>query len=174
MTAASPTFRQSSASAEEIAAHLRRCDEDFVPRLSGRLDIAAYADKVAGNAVTFEAWSHGRLVGLVAAYLNDRARRAGFVTNVSVEAPFMGRGIGATLFGACLARARTDGFARLTLEVDADNRRAIRFYEKFGFVVQNAGQNAGQKTGQESGDDTLTMSLGLDPSRPEARTGGTR
>lgn len=166
MTAALPTFRQSSASAEEIAAHLRRCDENFVPRLSGRLDIAAYADKIAGSAVTFEAWTDGRLVGLVAAYLNDPARQAGFVTNVSVEAPFMGRGVGAALLDACLARARTDGFERLTLEVDGDNRRAIRFYEKFGFVIQ--------KAELETGDDTLTMSLGLDLSRPEARTGGTR
>ena len=43
-----------------------------------------------------------------------------------------GRGIGAELLEALLARAREDGHASLTLAVDRGNP-AIRLYERFGF-----------------------------------------
>ena len=43
-------YRIGRASETEIAAHLRACDGSFVPPLSGRVDVAEYAGKIAGNA----------------------------------------------------------------------------------------------------------------------------
>jgi hypothetical protein len=61
-------YLSNNASEAQIAGHLSRCDADFVPSLSGRVDINDYAKKIVNKAMRFEAWSGGELVGLVAAY----------------------------------------------------------------------------------------------------------
>jgi len=68
-------YLSNKASEVEIAEHLSRCEADFVPPLSGRLEINDYAKKIASKAMRFEAWSDGRLVGLVAGYCNDQEKR---------------------------------------------------------------------------------------------------
>ena len=77
-------IHRNRASAAEIDAHLRACDDSFAPALSRRVDIDAYASKIAARAERFEAWANDRLVGLLAAYCNDPERRVAFVTSVSV------------------------------------------------------------------------------------------
>ena len=122
-----------AASDAAIEAHLRRCDADFVPRLSERLDIEGYAAKIRAKAATFEAWSGDDLVGLVAAYLNDPGGEEGFVTSVSVEARFQGTGIGDALMHNCIRLARDRGLRRIGLEVHASNARAVVLYRRHGF-----------------------------------------
>lgn len=161
MTEADLRFLESTASAAAVSAHLKACDAAFVPKLSERLDIDAYAEKIVRNAVTFEAWQEDLLVGLVAAYINDPVRQTGYVTNVTVEPVLMGRHVAATLFESCLARARGDGFETIALEVGQENQRAIRFYEKFGFRIL-----AKKAT-------KLEMSLNL-RQQPKASNGGSR
>jgi ribosomal protein S18 acetylase RimI-like enzyme len=127
-----------AATAAAIGVHLRRCDESFVPPLGQRLAIDDYAAKIRVNAVTFEAWSGGDLVGLVAAYLNQPEREQGFVTSVSVAAPFQGVGIASTLMQNCIRFAEEHGFRRIGLEVHASSRRAIALYRRRGFEVSGS------------------------------------
>jgi len=117
----------------QIADHLSKCDADFVPALSERVDIGQYAAKIRSKATRFEAWSGGVLVGLVAAYLNDSRERVGYVTTVSVLRDWTGQGIGARLIGQCIDHARASGMRRIDLEVGRDNAPAIRMYERSGF-----------------------------------------
>lgn len=162
MTPKDIIFRDSTTTAPEVSAHLWACDEAFDPKLSDRLDIETYAEKIVQNAVTFEAWDEGRLVGLVAAYINDPERQNSYVTHVCVVPDLAGQGIAATLIEACLAKARRDRFAEMTLEVGRENLRAIGLYEKFGFRVQ------------DDKDGILKMGLKLFDPQPTALTGGTR
>ena len=132
-------YRTGSAVAAQIVEHLQRCDSDFIPPLSGRVDIAAYARKVAENAVTFEAWTNGALVGLVAAYCNDSVTKLAHITSVSVLSAQTGHGIGGELLDRCLAYARASGMEQVSLEVGSENARAIRMYEARGFVTRVVG-----------------------------------
>jgi len=77
-------FTSSQASEVEIAEHLAHCDADFLPPLSSRVEIVDYARKIVAQAARFEAWSGGRLVGLVAMYCNDQERQIAYITSVSV------------------------------------------------------------------------------------------
>jgi ribosomal protein S18 acetylase RimI-like enzyme len=129
-------FREKTARLQDVQAHLEECDANFSAPLRHRIDIADYAGKICANAVTFEAWSGRTLVGLVAAYLNDRASRIGYITNVSVVREFMGHGIATALLGRCLGRARQEGMIAVRLEVRADSHDAIRAYLKSGFAEQ--------------------------------------
>jgi len=128
------TFCSNRASEAQIAEHLSRCDESFVPPLSDRVEIADYAHKIACMAMRFEAWDSG-LVGLLAVYCNDRERGVAYVTSVSVLQEWRGRGIAASLVDRCIAHARAEGFRHVELEVDAENASAVRLYEHKGFSI---------------------------------------
>lgn len=162
MTAARIRFAEATAGLEQIAQHLSACDQNFVPPLTARLDLASYAAKIAEKAVTFEAWREMQLVGLVAVYLNDPDGREAFVTSVSVVAAISGRGIGAALLGSALDAARERGFQRMNLEVHKDNRHAIAFYRRFGFLAFDG----------ERDDGHITMYLPLAPGEAVALSGG--
>ena len=54
---------------------------------------------------------------------------------VSIDEAFWGLGIGRALLEACTECAKKAGYAQLELNAAAENDRAIRMYEKAGFVV---------------------------------------
>lgn len=122
----------------QLVRHLTDCDADFVPPLSERVGIEDYAGKLSGKATRFEAWSGDELVGLVAAYCNDRERCVAFITSVSVLKGWQGRGIAASLVQQCIAHAKASGMRRISLQVASDNLPAIGLYEKCGFVAGEA------------------------------------
>ena len=134
-------FSDGRADATQICGHLQACDAMFIPRLSERVAIAGYAEKLAARARRFEAWDGGELVGLVAAYCNAPDRRQAFITSVSVLPKAQGRGIASQLMDRCIAAVRDAGFARLELEVGAKNESAIALYGKHGLrlVAENGG-----------------------------------
>jgi ribosomal protein S18 acetylase RimI-like enzyme len=126
-------YRSDTATTGDVHAHLTRCDADFTPPLSSRLDLGDYAAKLAERAARFEAWDGGQLVGLVAAYVTPGAPEA-FISNVSVVSELRGQGVAAALVAGCIYRARESGAATIKLEVATADRSAGRFYEKLGFA----------------------------------------
>lgn len=133
-------YLANKASEAEIAEHLLRCDANFVPPLSGRVDIKEYAQKIASKATRFEAWSNGMMVGLVAAYCNDQEKRIVYITSVSVLREWTGNRIAVRLMSQCIENAIALKMRQISLEVAEDNTPAIKLYEKSGFV---AGKNNG-------------------------------
>ena len=86
-------YTVNQASAQLIAEHLLRCDADFIPQLSSRVEISSYSQKIASKATRWEAWSDGTLVGLVAAYCNNSESGTAYISTVSVLPEWTGRGI---------------------------------------------------------------------------------
>lgn len=121
------------APADEIARHLRECSDSFAPPLAGRVDIAAYAEKIASKAVRFEAWdAQLGLVGLVAVY--DNPGLDVFVTNVSVAPLCRGTGLAQRLLQGCFDRMDIPRARRYRLEVNQRSEAAVRLYTRMGFV----------------------------------------
>lgn len=131
-----PRYCIDGAGAQDITRHLAACDASFHPRLSARVDLADYARKLAQNATRFEAWSDGRLIGLVAVYCNAADRGTAFVSNVSVDPEHRGQGIARLLMQTCIAHLRDLTFKRLSLEADPAALPAMRLYEALGFVPE--------------------------------------
>lgn len=147
-------YLSNKASEAEVAEHLLRCDADFVPPLSGRVEIKDYAEKIASKATRFEAWSGGIPVGLVAVYCNDQENRIAYITSVSVLKDWTRKGIAAGLVGQCIEHAKVSGMRQISLAVAANNTPAIKLYEKSGFIVSKAngpfvGMNLYLKSGEE-------------------------
>lgn len=135
MKAAGTVVERNRAGAAEVRAHLRACDASFVPTLSQRVELDAYAEKIVSCAERFEAWSGERLTALVAAYCNDPERRTAFVTSISVLPSYQGFGLASRLLRASVEHIRQAGFARLELEVDVRNTAALALYRRNGFAV---------------------------------------
>jgi ribosomal protein S18 acetylase RimI-like enzyme len=131
-------FCLNRATVTQIAAHLRACDDTFVPPLSERVDIDDYSYKIANKAERFEVWIDGDLIGLVAAYCNDSEGDLAFITSVSVLMGWQGQGLASRLVAHCIDHVRGLGFARIELEVNELNRAALSLYEKHGFSANRA------------------------------------
>lgn len=131
-------YLSNKATRAEIAEHLKRCDANFVPPLSGRVEIDAYAQKIAGKTTRFEAWLGDTLIGLVAAYCNDQENRIAYITSVSVLKAWTSKGIATRLVNQCVEYAKVAGMRQVSLEVGSGDTPAIKLYEKSGFVAGNA------------------------------------
>ena len=131
-----PRLVDGRANAAGISAHLRRCDKSFVPALSSRVDIEAYADKLVTKAARLEAWDHGRIAGL-AAYYVDAPAGVAFLSNLSVDPTWQRRGLAHALLVEAIARARALGLADFELEVGADNHAAKELYKQCGFRLRS-------------------------------------
>jgi ribosomal protein S18 acetylase RimI-like enzyme len=129
------SFRTGSASLEQVTALLRRTDASFVPPLSSRVDLIAYARKIVSHAVRLEAWHGAEPVALLAMYCNDPGSGTAYITSISVESAFARRGIASALLAAGMAHARGAGMRAIALEVDANNKAARRLYETHGFAA---------------------------------------
>jgi ribosomal protein S18 acetylase RimI-like enzyme len=136
----SVAYLTNEATAEQIAEHLACCDAYFVPLLSARVEIVDYAQKIASKAIRFEAWSDNKLVGLAAAYGNDRERRIAYITSVSTLPEWSRRGIATQLVLRAVDCARLRRMRRISLDVASDQRSAMHLYEKCGF---SAGETNG-------------------------------
>ena len=100
----------------------REEEEAYLRAQSGSSDNAQYLAKV-----------NGEIIGT--ASLNRRPNRMAHrgVFGISMKKAWWGCGAASALMEAILAFARENNFEQLNLEVRADNARAIRLYEKYGF-----------------------------------------
>lgn len=62
-----------------------------------------------------------------------------YIDDLCVDAELRGRHIGKALYDYVLSYAKQNGFYNVTLNVWADNKSAVRFYESIGMRVQKIG-----------------------------------
>jgi len=137
VSAAAFTLRPYQAADEDTAIELwRRTWQIAYPRLdfAARLDWwrQRWRDELVPSATITVAESAGQLLGFVTV-----DRRTLYLDQI-VVAP---EAWGTPIAGALLAEAKRLSPAGLDLAVNADNGRAIRFYEKQGFVVSGTDVN---------------------------------
>ena len=127
-------YRVNEATEEDILGHLRAVSSLFTPSLVDRIDIEVYSWKIRKNALTFEAWDHDKVIGVIACYLNILHNEV-YITNVSVLKEYQGMNIAQCLMRNLMHDKRIIDFRRLRLKVYDDNHKAISFYKKNGFVI---------------------------------------
>lgn len=128
---------------EDILRHFAACDASFDPPLSVRVNLSAYAEKLADHATRFEIWAgedlkDSNLIGLVAVYCNAPDRLKAFISNVSVIPDHTGQGIARRLMEAALVHLRARGFTKVELEVSTGATAALGLYKTLGFLGDEA------------------------------------
>jgi [ribosomal protein S18]-alanine N-acetyltransferase len=59
----------------------------------------------------------------------------GYIANIAVDRQYRSQGLGRVLLDNLQRRLLADGIGQMVLDVRTANKTAIRFYEKYGFVV---------------------------------------
>lgn len=128
-------YKISTASQDQICNLLLSCDEYFIPRLSDKINIKNYSNKIFSNSINFEAWDNERLIGLIAMYVNNNQENFGYITNVSVQVEYANKGIASNLLINCIKYAREKFLDKINLEVNENNMLALKLYNKFEFKI---------------------------------------
>ena len=119
---------------------------------------AVVRDSVAADVAQFVALDGPRVVGwcdIFPAWAHAVQHRGSL--GMGVLAEYRGQGIGKQLLLTCIAKAWVKGLTRIELETRVDNERAIRLYERVGFVHEIRKKNALRYEGVYY--DALQMSL---------------
>ncbi len=85
------------------------------------------------GAFTLVAEDDQKIAGFIIA--QKHPRRMGHVVTIDVLTPYRRSGLGSLLMNEVESRLRADGCDAMFLETAVDNTAAIRFYERFGYVI---------------------------------------
>ena len=129
-------FKINTSKAIEIETHLNSTNLEFLNALSARTDIKSYSKKICDVATTYEIWGGKQLIGLCAVYFK-KLDTSVFITNFSVIESFTKKSIGTTLFKSVIQEVASYSVSKVELEVQKENTRALKFYEKQGFYINN-------------------------------------
>ncbi len=88
-----------------------------------------------------------------------RAAHVAYLGTLAVAPEAQGNGIAGAMMTDALARLRNAGISRVELTVEADNPRAIAFYERFGFVHEGTQRAAYKRAADEDYVDELMYGL---------------
>jgi ribosomal protein S18 acetylase RimI-like enzyme len=96
----------------------------------------SYRSRIGSSHFTLGAFDGEQMVGAISCERDERlkVRHIGHIVGMMVVPSARGRGVGAALLDACIARARqANGIEMLTLSVTASNGAARRLYSSAGF-----------------------------------------
>lgn len=120
-----------------------------------------YREVIAHDLVQFVAVREGEVLGCCDILpLMGQARAHAGRLGIWLVPEARGRGIGARLLAAAIAKARTKGITRVELTVRVENLNAKALYERFGFVVEGMQRNSTCVNGEYA--DAWAMALLLD------------
>lgn len=88
-----------------------------------------------------------------------RAAHVAYLGTLAVAPEAQGRGVAEPMLRDALARLRRGGVTRVELTVEADNPRAIAFYERLGFVHEGTQRAAYKRASDEEYVDELMYGL---------------
>jgi ribosomal protein S18 acetylase RimI-like enzyme len=86
-----------------------------------------------------------------------RAAHGAYLGTFAVAPEAQGTGLARRIIEDAIARLRAEGIRRVELQVEADNPRAIAFYEKLGFVLEGRLHGAYKRASDRDYVDELQM-----------------
>lgn len=108
-------------------------DKDFVPRLSQKVDIYNWVDKLFSLAYVTAAMQDDNLVGLVVFYANDKNFYKGYITYVAVSPLYRKQGLATNLLQYSFDTIKNVGMK--TIGIHTNNVNAMNLYRKVGFKL---------------------------------------
>lgn len=116
--------------------------DDCYPRLVNRIkDIDIFAKKLADNGNVIAYKDSSDVKGVICYYANDTDNLFGYITIVWIYKENRREGIGTKLLNYCITDMINKGMKTVGLEVKKDNKKAIAFYLKNGFIKQGIENN---------------------------------
>ncbi|MDA7414923.1 GNAT family N-acetyltransferase [Xenophilus arseniciresistens] len=118
-----------------------------------------YAEMLSSGA--FYVWTvRGQVAGFyrITRY-PGRASHVALLRTLAVDPDAQGQGIARAMVEDALLHLRADGVRRVELYAEADNPRALRFYERLGFVREGLLRGFYRRAGEAQDVDEVVMGL---------------
>lgn len=116
---------------------LNNLNDNFVPRLSEKVEnFDDYAKKLLNNAILYQIKKEGKNIGLLAFYINNETKIS-YLTLIVIKNQYQNFGFGKKLLELYENISKKEKMNILKLEVFNKNLKAINFYKKFGFNLQD-------------------------------------
>lgn len=124
---------------QQMCAFLHAVSDDFPVPLSSKVCISSYVDKLLMQGFTIGAYSEdGKLLGVAAGYANDQNLMTAYLSVIVTCENARGCGISGALLDAFEDEARLRGMCIVRLSTHHANARAISFYKKAGYLLEEA------------------------------------
>lgn len=126
----------------ELVAFLREQADDVFPDLKDEQRLNMLAEKWHNYAEFCTCRDEvGRLIGMIAFYANQPDNGVVYISHVYVASLHRCKGIFKQMLHKVQHIAQERGFSALKLEVQKDNKNALRSYERAGFLLSDVAGN---------------------------------
>ena len=116
----------------QIEAYFSKLSQEFLTDLKSQVEIEKYLIKIEKLSNHIVAFEEIKIVGTLFYYSNDQTC---FITHISVLPEYERLGIGSRIFNKLLETAKNEN---IELEVHPNNQKAIKFYQKLGFLFTSS------------------------------------
>lgn len=125
---------------EKVYDFLEDTDEEFDIPLSQKVNLSDYASKLSKLSSFSYCIDNGHIVAMISCYVNRPP--IGYISNVCVVRKYQGIGLFTKLLSKLKDESSHLGITYLRLEVNVDNIRARRVYERSGFKYEDQYENS--------------------------------
>tara|TARA_Y100001980_G_C14469910_1_gene250280 strand:+ start:178 stop:648 length:471 start_codon:yes stop_codon:yes gene_type:complete len=121
---------------DRVFRYLRRVDGGFPIKLSLRIDLQEYAEKLASKAFNLFVNLDGDDIAHAAFYYDEKSSYI-FITSIAVIDEYTGRGLGKKLLNEIEKFALSESIGLLELEADCNSKSLLDFYTKNAFELNH-------------------------------------
>ena len=118
----------------EISDFFTEHDNDYFEKLSDRVDIEEYSEKLLENSVQFTLWDNTNLIGLSPCYFNNVDEKIGYISSLTIKNGFRGKKLGSEMINQIKAYALSLSFNSVVVKIHIANTISHNFYQKNGFI----------------------------------------
>lgn len=99
-------------------------------------NISEYAEKLNQNAeIYFLVNNENQDIGMCAVYANDYENKIIYISSISIKKEYLSKGLGQVLLDHIFTLKDKYNMDYIKLEVKKNNTKAINFYKKNGFLI---------------------------------------
>ena len=120
---------------KRISDFFKEHDNDYFERLSDRIDIDDYSQKVYQNATHFTLNDNEKLIGFSPCYFNDDTKEKAYISSLTIIDGYRRSKHGTNLLSHIKAFATEQGVKQLIVSVHSKNQNSINFYNKNAFSI---------------------------------------
>ncbi|WP_299880860.1 GNAT family N-acetyltransferase [uncultured Cocleimonas sp.] len=118
----------------EISDFFKAHDNDYFEKLSDRVNINEYSEKLLESSIQFTLWDNVNLIGLSPCYFNNVEEKVGYISSLTIKEGFRGRKLGSKLIARIGEYAKEHGFNVVMVKIHYLNEMSHQFYKKNGFT----------------------------------------
>lgn len=117
-----------------IESFLQLMSHEFPIPLNEKVLISDYVEKILNRGYILVAEENGEIAGINMFYANDDVKKQAWISLICVSEKYRRAGVATSLLKMSEDISLNNGMKYLLLHVHKDNVKAIKAYEKYGFI----------------------------------------